>query len=190
MTLKLITAPAVEPITLAEAKLHLRVDAATEDAMITDMIFAARQAAEGELNRALITQTWERVLDAFPASYLPLGMPPVVSVQSVTYIDPAGATQTLSGGAYTLDSDRDPGWLLPAYGTAWPATRYQANAVRVRFNCGYGGTAAAVPQAIRQWLLVRIGTLYQFREAFVTGGLAALPNRFVDGLLDRYRVYA
>ena len=68
MTLKLITAPAAEPVLLADAKLHLRVDHIADDDLITSLITAAREAAEHLTGRALITQTWERVLGAFPSS--------------------------------------------------------------------------------------------------------------------------
>lgn len=186
MTLKIFLAPATEPVSLAEAKAHLRCGD-DEDALITALIQAAREQAEHLLNRSLITQTWERVLDAFPAVELPLGMPPVQSVSSVRYYDPAGAPQTLDPSAYSLDADTDAGWIIPAYGTSWPDTIDTPNAVRVRFVCGYGG-AADVPAAIRSWILLRIGTLYKHREETVAGvSLAELPRTFIDGLLDPFR---
>ena len=188
MTLKLITAPATEPITLAEAKAHLRCGD-DEDALINALIVAAREAAEHELGRALVTQTWERVVDAFPAVELELGMPPVQSITSVTYIDTAGALQTLSASAYTLDPTTPPGWALPATGYTWPATLDTANAVRVRFSAGYGA-AAAVPAGIKAWILLRLGTLYKHREGVVTGvTVAEVPGGFVDRLLDPYRTW-
>jgi uncharacterized phiE125 gp8 family phage protein len=190
MTLKLITAPATEPVTLAEAKAQCRVDASDEDALITALIAAARQEAEHALGRALITQTWERVIDAFPEAEIELGMPPVASIVSVSYVDTAGNTQSLSAAAYLLDGDREPGWLLPAAGYTWPSTLDTANAVRVRFTAGYGN-AAAVPQAIKTWLLMRIATLYKFRESSVLGvSVTEVPGRYTDRLLDPYRVWA
>lgn len=62
---KLIAAPGAEPVTLAEAKLHARVETAADDTLISAMISAAREEAEHILGRALITQTWEMVLPAF-----------------------------------------------------------------------------------------------------------------------------
>jgi uncharacterized phiE125 gp8 family phage protein len=193
MTLKLITAPADEPISLATARLHLRIDDdnTEDDNLIIAIISAARQQAEHETGRALVSQTWEQVLDYFPAVELELPKPPVSSITSIVYIDTAGVSQTLAGAAYTLDADGSPpsGWAIPAYGTSWPATLDTADAVRVRFVCGYGG-AADVPAAIRQWMLMQIGALYRSREAFQTGiSVAELPNRFVGALLDPFRTY-
>lgn len=190
MTIKVITPPAVEPISLAEAKVHLRVDSSDENDLITALIVAARQAAEHQLDRALITQTLERVLDAFPSTELELGMPPVQSITSVKYYDADEVLQTMDAADYSLDADRLPGWVVPAYGTTWPSTLDTANSVRVRYVAGYGDTASDVPAAIRQWMLLHIGTTFKFREEVVGGaGITAmtLPGRFVDRLLDPFR---
>ena len=111
------------------------------------------------------------------------------SVQSITYIDEAGATQTLAPSAYVLDDVTAPGWVLPVLDTDWPTTQDTVNAVRVRFTTGYGA-AGDVPAGIKAWILLRVGTLYRFREEFQAGTVAELPGGFVDRLLDPYRVYA
>src|SRR5690348_16556758 len=103
MSLRLIADPATEPVSLAEAKAHLRVTASDEDALISALIIAAREAAEHELGRALITQTWEKTLDLFPDA-IELTNPPVQSVASVQYLDIDGVEQTLSSVSYTLDN--------------------------------------------------------------------------------------
>ena len=90
MSLTLIAAPILEPMTLAEAKLHLRVDGTDEDDLITALIVAARRRAEHLLTRALITQTWELTLDEFPAADIQLPKPGVLSIVSVKYLDSAG----------------------------------------------------------------------------------------------------
>jgi uncharacterized phiE125 gp8 family phage protein len=184
---RVLTPPATEPLSLAEAKLHLRVDGTDEDALITALIVAARESAEHELGRALITQTLRLTLDAFPAEGgIELLRPPVPSITQLQYVDTAGATQTLLNTAYSLDAVSQPSWLLPAYGTTWPATRAQANAVWVDYVAGYG-LAAAVPQAIKQWLLLAVGDMYANRER--SGEKAAVPHGFVAGLLDPYRIW-
>ena len=191
MTLKLITAPATEPVSLADAKLHLRVDGSDEDDLITALIQASREAAEHQLGRALITQEWERVLDAFPPAEIELGMPPVTGITSVTYIDTAEVSTVMDAADYSLDADRLPGWLLPAYGEDWPSTLDTPNAVRVRFVCGYGASASDVPAAIVAWIKIRIGTLYKHREQIAVGvSVSDLPGAFVDRLLDPYRVWS
>lgn len=190
MTLKLITGPASEPLTLDEAKLHLRVDHSADDALITSIIVAARQGAEHLTGRALITQTWELALDAFPVAGIAIARAGVQAITSVTYVDVAGATQTLASNTYSLDAETTPAWLLPAIDTTWPDTLDTANALRVRFTCGYGDAASDVPDGIKAWMRLQIGAMYAQREAFVVGKPAVeIPGRFVDALLDPYRVW-
>lgn len=193
MSLKLITPPAAEPVSLQEAKLHLRViadvaDVAAnpEDAAISAMIAAARQSAEHITGRSLMPQTWELALDEFESAiYLP--KPPLVSVTSVKYLDGDGALQTLDTASYFVDDYGVPAKLTPAYGESWPSTRRQANAVTIRYQAGYA-TAAAVPQEIKSWMLLKIGMLYANRESVAVGvSVAEVPQ--VDRLLDSCRVW-
>lgn len=188
MALIRIAAPASEPITLAEAKLHCRVDGNDDDTLITALIVAAREQAEHETGRALITQTWELVQDQFPEAFV-LRKAPIQSVESVKYLDDAtGTQQTLAPADYILDKDSEPGYVVPGYGKSWPPTWPIANAVRVRYVCGYGA-AGVVPQAVKQWMLLAIGTMYAQRETFVAGQIGSIPDRFWSGLLDPYRLY-
>lgn len=187
MTVKIITAPSVEPVTLAEAKSHCRVDGSDDDALITALIVAARESAEHETGRALCTQTREIAFDEF-ADELVLRGAPVQSVTSVKYINDSGVETTLANTEYSLDSDSEPGIVSLAYGKSWPTVRLIANAVRVRYACGYG-LAAAVPQSIKQWILLAVGTMYAQRETVGSNQSAALPDRFWHRLLDPYRIY-
>lgn len=188
MSLTLVTAPAAEPITLQEAKDHLRVDGADDDALISALITAARERIDGPygwLGRAILTQTWDFYLDEFPAGtciYLPLA--PVQSVVSVTYTDPNGASQTFADYALGADLDSQPRLVL-GWEKAWPATRAIAEAVKVRFIAGYA-TPAAVPAPIKAALLLTVGHLYENREAAVERALTETPMG-VDHLLSPYR---
>lgn len=177
----------------------------TGDPLISMLITSARQAAELELNRYLITQTLDLYLDYFPGQdprwwqdhqrsifykdIYEIVMPPLQSVTSITYVDTDGATQTLATDQYTVDTKGQPARIAPAYGCSWPSTRQQNNAVTIRFVAGYGA-AAAVPQCIKNWMLMKISTAYQYREALVAGerGFSELPSEFFDGLLDPERV--
>ena len=172
-TLSLITAPASEPVTASEAKAHVRVDHTTEDTLITALITAARQGVEASTERQLISATWELWLDAFPESgeiWLP--KPPLVSVTSVKYYDSDGVLQTLATSYYDVDAPAGPhaprGRVRLAYDQSWPTTRSIANAVQVRYVAGWAN-AAAVPQELKQALLLRLGELYARREAGVAG---------------------
>ena len=183
--MKLITPPTVEPITLAEARTHLRVTHTDEDALITSLISVARADAENELQRSLITQTREIARDAFPAA-IELTFGPVIAVTSVKFDDPAGIEQTLDPATYRLDTFRLSGWIVPDPDYSWPETRQHVNAVRVRYVAGYGPAASDVPAPIRQWILLRIGTLFEHRES-VAAGVTVATVPYVDRLLDPYR---
>lgn len=193
----LIAAPSLEPVTLAEARLHLRIDDANtaEDAMITALIVAARQQAEHELGRKLITQTWDVPYDDFPASGESIrvapGLASVLSIVQVAYLDTAAVTRTISSVNYQLDAQTQPGFVFPMDGYAWPSDVADgANAVKVRITCGYGSAASDVPRNVWLWMLMQIGAMYRNREAFSAGApVAALPNQFVDRLLDPHRVW-
>lgn len=192
MSLKLITAPTTYPVDLATAKLHCRVDASDEDTLLTALITAATEMAEQKTGRALMTQTWELTLDAFPTS-IKLTRVPVQTITSVKYRDTAGVLQTLSGAAYTLAQD-DFGFskISTAYGTTWPTTQVRDDAVVVEFVAGYTN-AAAVPNSIKQWILLMISTMYTNRETESYSSRAVsttVQMSFVDRLLDRYRVWA
>lgn len=178
MTLKLITGPSTEPISLDEVKTELRIDGTELDASLTRKIKEVRQAVEHELGRALISQTWEQVLDSFPTAEVGLGMPPVANVLSVKYLDVTGVEQTVDDTLYAVDLDSAPGWVLPAYGHCWPQTMCTANAVRVRFLAGYGG-ASAVPEAIK-------GYMFNLLRADHCG--VDVPP-YALRLVDRYRTY-
>lgn len=192
MALKLITAPATEPVTSTEAKSQLRVDTTADDTLIGTLITAARAHVENHLRRALITQTWELVLDAFPVgNTLRLPLPPLVSVTSIKYTDEDGNEGTFSSSAYEVDTDSTVGRVRLKSGETWPSETLAAvNGVRVRYVAGYGA-ASAVPQPIKQAILLLIGTLYENREGtLVAQGVTVMDLPFgVEALLMPYRVF-
>ncbi len=191
MSLRKVTDATVEPVTLADAKVHCDIPASdtTRDTLVTTLITVARTTCEERLQRTLIQTDWELTLDEFPCA-IPLRMPRVISVQSVTYMDTAGATQTLNPTDYTVDSKSEPGWIVPAYGKSWPNTRNQINAVTVAYRCGYGTDATLVPAPIKQWILLAIRELYDNPASTVVAqGVVQLEMGFADRLLDTYRLW-
>jgi len=193
--LTLVTDPASEPLTAAEAKAHLRVTTADEDALIGSLITAARQRVEEITGLSLISQTWEYALNAFPeatrrnplgAIWLPRG--PLQSITSITYTDPDGDSQTLDAASYTADTRALPGQVVPAYGESWPSTRAVLNAVVVKYVGGFGDDGTDVPEPIRQALRIDLATLFEYRENLIAGGNVA-PVGTVQALLAPYRVY-
>ena len=184
-----ITAPAVEPVTLVQAKLHLRIDHSTEDDLLNALIVTARQTVEKLSGRALITQTLELVVDSFPDTFRL--RPPLQSVTSIKYKDTDGAETTHTASLYITDTDSEPGRVVPAYGEVWPSTTlYPVAGVRVRFVAGYGAAETDVPDALRQALLLLIGHLYEHRESVVVGtaALAEVPWTVMQ-LISSYRMW-
>lgn len=200
MMLALLTAATALPVTLDEAKAHLRVDVTADDALITSLISAATLEAEHLMQRAVMPQTWTLTLDSFrphPAHYwltkrppqaIELNRPPVAGVVSVQYVDSKGVAQTLDPGTYQLIKGEYGGVIVPNFGLQWPDTRRQPAAVQITFNCGYAD-AASVPELIKAWVKLRIGTLYENREMFAVDTRLTFVDLPFDGLLDRYRVW-
>ena len=165
MATRLITAATVEPLTLDEAKTHLRVDITDDDALIIAYIKAAREHVETtELSGALITQTWELVLDAFPGNVFPLPLPPLQSVTSITYTDEDDVDVVYSAANYRVDAASFPGRVVLKSGSSWPSvTLKEVGGVVIRFVAGYG-LAVSVPEPIKQATKLIIGDLYENRE--------------------------
>lgn len=208
-TLKLHTPAASAPVSLDEAKLHLRVTDSAEDTLISALINAATEDAEHITGRALMPQKWQVTADSFEgivdpqwswsnpvdlqrplAPALILQRPPVTAIDWVKYVDAAtGALTPLDPSQYQLAAASDyTARVLPAFGKSWPATRGQAEAVQIVFSCGYAD-AASVPASIKAWIKLRMGALYENREEMVVGQrLVRLDLPFVDSLLDRFRV--
>ena len=183
-----VTPPTVEPITLDEAKLHLRVEGDDEKALIETLIAAARRQAESYMGRALISQVWDMDMDRFPRGEIEVPRPPLRAVESIAYLDPQGATQTIPIADYRVDSKREPGRVTPADGEAWPATLAVTNAVTVRFAAGYGDAADDVPEDIRQAILLIVGRLYAHREDVVQGAPLHTLSRGSESLMGPYRM--
>ncbi len=185
MGLVLITAPTAEPLSRTEAKLHCRIDGTDDDTLVDALIKTARLMAEQATGRALVTQSWRYTLDCFPAAAINLPRPPLASVQSVKYMDVDGVLQTLVADTdYSVYLSSLLGLVAPAYGVTWPSPRDVPEAVRIEYTAGYGA-AAAVPEDIKQWMLLHIAHWYDNRAA---AGDKRDPLPFVDALLDPYRV--
>lgn len=183
---KIDAAPgSVQPVSLEEAKAQTRVDCDDEDSLLGMYIHAATDAASDRLQRALVPTRYRLTLDAFPAEAIDLLLPPVTSVQSVTYTDKSGVHQTLPEQAYFVDIVSEPARLLPAVGADWPATLDRANAVQVEYTAGYPDSA--VPTPVKQWILLAVGDLYEQRTRSTERPV--VPQNFADSLLDAYKVW-
>ncbi len=185
---RLITAPTAEPVSLTEAKAHLRVEHDLDNAFINSMILAARQYAEKICWGGFVTQTWELVRDSFPDhDYICLPKGTLASVTSVKYLESvAGVETTLSSAAYLVDTVSAPPRIRLAFdSTGWPTTRVQYNAVVVRYVVGVA--AGEVPAPVKAAILLLMSNMYEFRTAEVLGTIIAKVGFTFDSLLAPYR---
>ncbi|TCG08374.1 hypothetical protein BZM27_12635 [Paraburkholderia steynii] len=276
----LIRPPAGEPVSLAEAKQHLRVTDSLQDSHISMLISNARIACESKTRRQLLHSRWQLVTDRFPMSGVGTPLPlsndinlpayavrlphaPFVDMQSITYFDMNSSLQTMDPATYTVNAAMEPALVSPVFGQIWPIPLPQIGAVQWTYDAGYaspivaqagsalftvngpvswhlgdtttfynsGGALPAplqpntpyliasasgnqysvtdmsggaitftdsgsgasfigtVPEGLRHWILLRVGSLYENREEVAIlnrGKVEELP--FVDGLLDPYRI--
>lgn len=190
--LSLIEGPALEPVTLDEAKNQARIDTDDDDDLITAFIAAAREYAETFTHRAFITQRWQLTFDGGFPRKINLPKPPLQSVEDITYIDLNGAMQTESSTLYVVSAPSGPkadfGFVVPAYSVIWPTTRSIIDAVTVPFTCGYGDDPGDVPELIKAAIRLHVAEFYKMREQSVEirGTVAQTPFG-VDALLWPYR---
>lgn len=180
----LITAPTGQLFTLDEAKRHLRVDDAVDDARINNLITSARRWVEDYTRRATLNATWQLYLDFFPA-VIELPFPPLASVTaaSFTYVDGDGNSTQVPTATYTVDADAEAGRIYEAYEQTWPTPRVVEKAITVEFVAGYGTAATDVPPAM-------IEAAYLWLEnQFDHAGTSNTLRDAAQSLLDPYAVH-
>ena len=188
MPLVLTAGPAVEPVTLAEAKAHLRVDGTAEDTLIASLIVTSRLHAEAAAGLALITQSWSTFLDAWPPGpHLKLPLRPVQGIDAVRLYNEAGAATIVPPETYLLDSASAPSRLVRQGALAWPTPGRIANGIEIAFTAGYGDAAADVPAPIRQAILLLVAHWYEHRSPLEVGAQAQPIPGMVSDLLGPYR---
>ena len=172
------TPPAVEPVTVAEAKAHLRVDISDDDTYIGTLITAAREWCEQYLDRTLVNTQWVMRFDSFPYE-IELPRPPIASsgtttAVSLTYTLGDDSTATLSTATYRVDRNSTPGVVRQLRAGSWPGNLDDYNAVSVTWWAGYGSAGSSVPATIRHAILLLVGHWYESRQAAVATG--AVPQ--------------
>lgn len=174
-----ITVPSTElVVSIQLAKQHLRLDAddGSDDELIKHLIEVSTERAEHQLGRSLLTKTYQTVAEHGDKIKL---IPNLVGVLSVVATNADDTTINLTGADYLINQNS----LVPEI----MAMVLIEKSLAVTYTAGYG-TAADVPKAIKQWVLVDLATLYENREAVMNYGVNSVPYAFVDGLLDPYRV--
>lgn len=196
LSFSLITPPAAEPVTLAEAKLHARIDTNAEDALVGSLIIAARQWAEQYTGRAFITQTWQLALDYVPSvGSLSLPRAPLQSIESVMSYDNADNAILCDAKNYFADTVKEPGRVVLRAGSAWPFPLRPANGIVVTYIAGYGDDGENVPAPIKTAILQLVAHWFEHRGDAATSthsGITITPATAVplviQSLLNPCRV--
>jgi len=202
MKITQITPPTVEPVTLAEARLHLKLDTdgspAThpDDDLVENLIAAARQWSENYTRRVFCQSTWDLYLDKFPAKdFIEIPRPPLISITSLNYTDWEGTESALTEGTeFVVDTVSHYGRVVLEYSETWPTdTLHPNNPIKIRFVAGYASTSSPadyrenVPQAVKQAILLTVGHLYANRENTMVGAnIMSIPFG-AESLLNPYR---
>jgi hypothetical protein len=219
MVERLTVEPESEPVSLAEVKTQLSLETAEDDAFLEQVLIpAARRHVEAHCNRGIVQQTWEAVLDAFPCASqyarhscfptfsgqgackvcqlyieLPHGQLATLvdddpAVESIKYIDLAGDEQILDTDEYSIDTLSVPGRVHLAYGKSWPQARKQWDAVKITYVVGW--EADAVPEPIKQAMLLLISQMYEHRVPEITGTIINAVKFSYEALLSPYRIHS
>lgn len=191
---KVTTPPASEPVTLAEAKAHLRVSIDDDDDLISELIATARELCELWTSRAFLTTTFRLTLNRFPGQLfdpwgvfrnterepygvlfpIPIPVADLISVTSLSYVDVNGSTVVLDPSLYQVETGA-PGRVYPAYGRTWPASRIQAEAITIVFVAGFTADPAQLPKRVKAAIKLLVSHLYENREATTVVKLEETP---------------
>jgi uncharacterized phiE125 gp8 family phage protein len=185
-TYQVITPASTYPVSLTEAKSHLKVDTTADDAYITSIIKAATQLSEEYTNRFFINTVIDQTCSDF-AQLQTLFKSKVSAVAHVKYYDSDNSLQTLSATVYDAQLNYEPSQIQLAENQSFPRITSRNDAVVARYTVGYG-TASDVPEIIKQAILLTIGNFYQNRNSVVVGRIATELPMNVKWLLDTYKV--
>ena len=191
---QLVTAPDTEPVSISQAKAHLRVDGSDEDTLITSLLTVARERIEQETRRALIRQQWVAYITGDFGNALPAELPRARLMGEETFLleyrDTDGEWQERANPL--TQSSREPA-LVWAGAAAMPddidSPRSPQDAVwRATFWAGYGADAESVPGPIRHAIMLLTAHLFERREMVISGATITEVPKSLDWLLDSYRV--
>lgn len=190
MIIRVITPPATEPVTLAEAKLHCRVDVNDDDDLITALIVAARTYCERIAWRAFLTQTIQLWLEAWPdKDWIEIPRPPLQGVNSLTWFDEDDVGHVVNASIYFVDYYSEPGRVVLTANQSWPDGTLRAyNSIVVEYDAGWE-TAEDVPAQYKQAMLLLIGHWYENREATTVGEVSRPIEFAVNALLGIERAF-
>ena len=188
MTAALITAPALEPVTLADAKAHLRLDTDDDDQLLTAAIVAARVHVEALTRRLLIEQGWRVYLDQWPRKRIVrLSPAPLIAVDAVTVYDANGDPTVVAADDYEVDTVAVPGRLVLS-GSAPVVVGKAVNGIEIDVTAGYGPSSVDVPAPLRQAIMMLTAHWYEHRGVVGHDMAGAIPPLGFDALIAPFRV--
>lgn len=181
-------APADSMVTLAEAKVQLRVDGTDEDSLIQSLCKAADQIAENKTGRAFMQSTYEYIADTWDEEII-IYPAPLVSVESVKYYDSDNVEQTLAADQYVVSVKPIPGVIKFL---SMPSLYDRRDAVTITYKVGYGAAAAdvaaqrsAIPEDVKSWVKINLTTLYENRQMFTANTVGNIGT-YTDTLIYPY----
>jgi uncharacterized phiE125 gp8 family phage protein len=188
MAALLIEAPAVEPVSLAEVKEHLRVDGADEEPLIVALITTARLTIEHLAGLALMTQRWAVLLDAWPdGRAIELPVAPVASIDALRVYDDADTASLIEPAEYFADLASRPARLVRRSSHPWPAPGRVANGIEIELTAGFGAVPDDVPDTLRWAVLMLVGHWFENRAAVEAGAQLRHVPLAVQAVLGPYR---
>ena len=178
--IELVTAPTAEPISVADAKRHLRIEHSDDDLLIKRLIETAIAMVDvtGVLGKAMISQTWSECYGQYP-SEITLSLGPVQSVSTIKYYDTDNVLQTDTLSNYFVLGTSGRTTIRPKSGFNWPTTFTRDDAIKIEYVIGYGNTFRDVPSTVRHALFMLVAHYYENRENELVGtGSKTLPFGF------------
>ncbi len=185
------SAPSIEPITLEEAKAHLRIDTPDDDTLIQSLIMTSRLHVEVALGLTLLTQTWSCFFDRWPSDRsgldaITLPLSPVASVDAVRVYADDGTFLNLPLAGFSFDLVSRHPRIMRKKGTMTPEPGRRLNGIEVAITCGFGAQHSDVPAPIRQALLLLVAHWYEHRDPGEIGTAEARVPAAVSALLGNY----
>ena len=186
-TYQVVTPASTYPVSLTEAKAHLKVDISTDDTLITNLIIAATQLSEEYTNRFFINTVINQTCTTF-LDLKQLYKSKVVSVTHVKYYDSDNTLQTLASSNYVVNNQFEPAQINLVVDGSFPDIADRIDAIECKYTVGYGAAASDVPNAIKQAILLTIGNWYANRESVITGRTSTELAQSSLWLLNTYKV--
>jgi len=188
MALLLTSGPALEPVSLDEAKAHLRIDHGDEDVLISSLVTAARIHLETMLGLAFITQQWNVVLDRWPDTpEMVLPLAPVQAITGISLYDAEDAASVIAPSNYSLDALSEPARLIWRGISVRPSPGRSYNGIEISLTAGFGASTSDVPQPLRQAILLMVAHWYERREPVGLAGEVKESPQMVLMLVNTYK---